>query len=137
MMPKAADAPLPLTGEGSLRDPPLRGLGVRAAHQFDDPAQQQQAATLGMWLFLATEVLLFGALFTGYTVYRFTYPDAFYEACRHYMEVALGSINTVVLLTSSLTMALAVRSAQQDRRRALIAYMACTMLLGIVFLGIK
>src|SRR5579864_6850945 len=99
MSHNATDSPLPLTGEGSLGDPPLRGLGVRVAPQFDDADQQHEAAGLGMWIFLATEIMLFGGLFTGYAAYRLAYPDAFYEACRRYMELLLGSINTAVLLT--------------------------------------
>jgi cytochrome c oxidase subunit III len=106
------------------------------AHQFDDAAQQKEAATLGMWLFLATEVMFFGGLFTGYTVYRAQYPDVWVQAS-HHLDVVLGGINTLVLLTSSLTMALAVRSAQVDDRRQLVRYLLFTMALGAVFLGIK
>ena len=106
------------------------------AEQFDDLAQQHEAASLGMWLFLVTEMLFFGGLFAGYTVYRASYPEAFREAS-HHLDVLLGSINTVVLITSSLTMALAVHSAQEGRRRALIVCLLFTMVLGAVFLGIK
>src|SRR5512134_1753603 len=90
------------------------------AEQFDDLTQQHEAARLGMWVFLVTEILFFGGLFAGYTVYRMSYPDAFREASQH-LDLLLGTINTVVLITSSLTMALAVHSAQEGRRRALIA----------------
>jgi cytochrome c oxidase subunit 3 len=106
------------------------------AEQFDDLTQQHEAARLGMWVFLVTEILFFGGLFAGYTVYRATYPEAFREAS-HHLDVLLGGINTVVLITSSLTMALGVHSAQEGRRRALIMCLLLTLVLGAVFLGIK
>ena len=86
-------------------------------HQFDDLGQQHEAASLGMWAFLVTEILFFGGLFMGYAVYRMLYPEAFSEASRH-LDLLLGSVNTAVLIGSSLTMALAVHSAQLGRRRA-------------------
>lgn len=91
---------------------------------------------LGMWLFLASEVMLFGGLFTAYLIYRYTYPQVFVEASRH-LDVVLGAINTAILLTSSLTMALAVNSIQRGLRRSLIAFLLITVLLGLVFVGIK
>jgi cytochrome c oxidase subunit 3 len=106
------------------------------AHHFDDTEQQNAAATLGMWLFLATEVLFFGGLFAGYSLYRFWYPEA-YEVGSHMLDIWLGSINTVVLLTSSLTMALAVHAAQSNDSRATAKFLGWTILLGSVFLGIK
>jgi len=106
------------------------------AEQFDDLAQQHEAASLGMWVFLVTEILFFGGLFAGYTVYRASYSEAFGEAS-HHLDLLLGSINTAVLITSSLTMALAVHSAQAGRRRALIVCLLLTLGLGAVFLGIK
>jgi len=106
------------------------------AEQFDDLEQQHEAATLGMWAFLATEVLFFGALFTGYTVYRFTYAHSWVDASRHLKE-SLGGINTLVLLTSSLTMALAVREAQLMDRKRTIRFLLMTIGLGVLFLGIK
>jgi cytochrome c oxidase subunit III len=106
------------------------------AEQFDDLSQQHEAVTLGMWVFLVTEVLFFGGLFVGYSVYRTIYPEAFREAS-HHLDLLLGSVNTGVLITSSLTMALAVHSAQEGKRRGLIAFLLLTMLLGTVFLGIK
>jgi cytochrome c oxidase subunit III len=107
-----------------------------AAHQFDDMAQQHAADSLGMWAFLLTEVMFFGGLFLGYTVYRSAYPQAFAEAS-HHLDVWLGSVNTAVLIASSLSMALAVHSAQTNGRRALIRFLLLTILLGLVFLGIK
>ena len=98
--------------------------------------QQYAADSLGMWAFLLTEIMFFGGLFLGYTVYRSMYPEAFAEAS-HHLDIWLGSINTAVLITSSLSMALAVHSAQTNQRRGLIRFLLLTVLLGLVFLGIK
>ena len=106
------------------------------AHQFDDLEQQHEAATLGMWAFLVTEIMFFGGLFTGYTVYRWLYPEAFAAGSRN-LDLPLGAINTAVLIASSLTMAMAVHSAQLGRRKALVVFLLCTILLGSAFLGIK
>lgn len=105
------------------------------AHHFDTPAQQFEAAKLGMWIFLATEVLFFGGMFAGYTVYRMLYPVAFAEGSSQ-LNLLLGSINTAVLLLSSLMMALAVHAAQTNGKR-LVQWIAGTGVLGIIFLGIK
>jgi cytochrome c oxidase subunit III len=106
------------------------------AHHFDNLEQQSEATTLGMWIFLVTEVLFFGGLFLVYTVYRSQYPDAF-AAASHELDVTLGTINTAVLITSSLTMALAVRAAQLGQRTTLMLFLVATMILGGIFLGIK
>jgi cytochrome c oxidase subunit 3 len=106
------------------------------AHHFDNIEQQTEAASLGMWVFLLTEVLFFGGLFLVYSVYRHLYPGAF-TAASHELDVTLGAINTAVLITSSLTMALAVRAAQTGSRRMLVWLLIATMVLGGVFLGIK
>ena len=106
------------------------------AHHFDSLAQQSEAATLGMWVFLVTEVLFFGGLFLTYLVYRNWYPAAF-AAASHELDVTLGTINTVVLISSSLTMALAVHAAQLGQRRLLMIFLVATMVLGTAFLGIK
>jgi cytochrome c oxidase subunit III len=106
------------------------------AHHFEDLEQQQEASTLGMWVFLVTEVLFFGGVFAAYSVYRSWYPEAF-AASSHSLDLTLGAVNTVVLITSSLTMALAVHAAQTGERKVLMALLAATMLLGAVFLGIK
>jgi len=106
------------------------------AHQFDSLAQQKEAATLGMWVFLVTEVLFFGGLFATYSIYRAWYPAAF-AAASHELDVTLGTINTVVLITSSLTMALAVHAAQLGQRKLVLMFLTATMLLGLAFLGIK
>jgi cytochrome c oxidase subunit 3 len=109
---------------------------VIVARQFDDAEQQRTAADLGIWIFLATEILFFGALFVAYMVTRIRYPEAFAIASR-LTNVALGSVNTGVLLTSSLTMALGVRATKLGARKASIAFMSATVALGLVFLAIK
>ncbi|MCI0333207.1 MAG: cytochrome c oxidase subunit 3 family protein [Planctomycetes bacterium] len=106
------------------------------AHHFDDAEQQFVAAELGMWVFLATEVLFFGGVFCGYAIYRFKYAAEFI-AGSHRLDVWLGTVNTAVLLTSSLTMALAVHAAQTSRRGALVRNLLLTLLLGAAFLGVK
>ncbi len=106
------------------------------AHQFDDMAQQQESASLGMWLFLLTEIMFFGGMFAGYTVYRTYYPEAF-AAGSHELDIRLGGFNTAVLIFSSLTMALAVHAAQLGKRNKIILFLALTLLLGLVFLGVK
>jgi cytochrome c oxidase subunit 3 len=106
------------------------------AHHFDSPAQQREAASLGMWVFLVTEVMFFGGLFLAYVVYRWSYPQAF-AAASHELDIVLGTTNTALLIASSLTMALAVRSAQLGRRLPLVVFLALTMALGSAFLGIK
>jgi len=114
------------------------GIGIAAApaHHFADAAQQKEAATLGMWAFLVTEILFFGGLFTAYAVYRRSFPWAF-AAASHHLDITLGGINTAVLIASSLTMALAVHAAQTGRRRSLIGFLLLTIVLGAAFLGIK
>lgn len=106
------------------------------AHHYDDLGQQHEAATLGMWLFLATEVLFFGALFTAFGVCKWLYPVPFAHAAAHLSDV-VGGINTAVLLGSSLTMALAVHYARTSNRTALMTCLGLTMLLGTAFLVIK
>ena len=109
---------------------------IALAPQFDDLDQQHDAATLGMWIFLVTEVMFFGGLFAGYTIYRSIYPGAFAAGSR-LCEVNLGAINTGVLICSSFTMAMAVHSAQVGKRKWIVALLVVTMLLGSLFLGIK
>jgi len=106
------------------------------ADQFDDIEQQHEAARLGMWIFLATEVLFFGGLFLAYTVYRFTYGHVFAEASRHLDDIFGGS-NTAVLLFSSLLMALAVRAAELGRQKQLVRLLLATAFFGIVFMTVK
>jgi len=106
------------------------------AHHFEDIEQQKDAAALGMWAFLATEVLFFGGALTAYSIYRGLYTKGF-AVGSSFQIVPLGAINTAVLLTSSLTMALAVHAAAVGNRAALVRNLALTLLLGAAFLGIK
>jgi cytochrome c oxidase subunit III len=106
------------------------------AHQFDDAEQQHEASSIGMWIFLATEVMFFGGMFTGYAMYRTAYPQAFAAASSD-LDIWLGTINTAVLIGSSFTMALAVRSAQVSERKPLVIFLFLTLLLGGIFLIIK
>jgi cytochrome c oxidase subunit 3 len=105
-------------------------------HHFDTLDQQREASTFGMWCFLVTEIMFFGGLFTAYVVYRLRYQAAF-EAASNSLLTWAGAVNTAVLICSSLTMALAIRSAQLDRRKAIVWFLLATMLLGATFLGIK
>jgi cytochrome c oxidase subunit 3 len=106
------------------------------AHQFDDIEQQHDSVSLGMWIFLSTEIMFFGGMFLGYALYRAWYSPAYAAASRH-LDIVLGGINTGVLLCSSLTMALAVHAAQLGARRTVVLFLIATILLGCVFLGIK
>jgi len=105
-------------------------------HHFHTIGQQRGAAKLGMWIFLVQEVLFFSGLFVAYTVFRYFYPETFLKAHEH-LNVTLGTINTVVLLTSSLTMALAVRAAQTSDSKRLVWLLVATLVLATVFLCIK
>lgn len=111
-------------------------LSSALSEQFTDLDQQHDAARLGMWAFLATEILFFGGLFAAYIVYRWRYAAAFDQAS-NLLHVDLGTLNTLVLLLSSFTMALAVHFAQRDRRAWLTVCLLSTALLGAGFLGIK
>src|SRR5579863_3127501 len=106
------------------------------AHQFENLEQQQDADALGIWIFLVTEIMFFGGLFAAYAIYRWLYFAAF-QGGSHILDIRLGATNTMVLLGSSLTMALSVRSAQTGSRRATVAFLIATMVLGGIFLGIK
>ena len=106
------------------------------AEQFEDADQQHEAATLGMWVFLATEVLFFGGLFLAYVVYRHAYHEAFAVGSAH-TDLFYGTLNTAILLTSSLTMALAVHSAHADNPRRIIRWLLMTLVLAIGFLVVK
>jgi cytochrome c oxidase subunit 3 len=107
------------------------------AHQFETLEQQHDASRLGMWLFLATEILFFGGMFTSYTIYRTLHYAAF-ETGSHLLNWRFGATNTAVLICSSLTMALSIRSAQVGKRKGtIIFWLILTMILGAAFLGIK
>jgi cytochrome c oxidase subunit 3 len=105
-------------------------------HQFDDLPQQRECNSLGMWLFLATELMMFGGLFFAYSFYRWKFDGAFHVGSRH-LDITLGTINTFVLLFSSLTMALAVWSATTRKKGGLVFWLGLTWLFGAAFLGIK
>jgi cytochrome c oxidase subunit III len=106
------------------------------AHHFDTPRQQYDTAKVGMWVFLATEILMFGGLFCAYAVWRSNHPEVFQYAHTH-LNWQLGAINTVLLIASSFTMAWAVRAAQLGARRLLVALLAATILGGCGFLVVK
>jgi cytochrome c oxidase subunit 3 len=105
-------------------------------HHFDTLTQQHEASTLGMWLFLITEVMFFGGLFMAYMLYRVWYPEAWAEGSLE-LDIKLGGFNTVVLIGSSLTMAFAVRAAQTGKRNGTMLWLVLTMLLGLTFLVVK
>jgi cytochrome c oxidase subunit III len=106
------------------------------AHHFSDVDQQKDAAKLGMWIFLLTEILLFGGLFCAYAIYRAWNPDMFHNAHK-VLSMPLGATNTIVLITSSVTMALAIRSMQLGSKKQTLWYLATTLVLAGTFLVIK
>ena len=114
------------------------GHSVSAAlhHQFEDIEQQRDAGNFGMWVFLATEMLFFGGVFTGYIMYRSLYYSGF-AAGSHGLEVDLGADMTFVLLASSFTMAMAVHAARAGKRVMLVGLLSSTIILGIAFLAMK
>jgi cytochrome c oxidase subunit III len=105
-------------------------------HHFENMEQQREAGTLGMWIFLVTEIMFFGGMFFAYTLYRSQYPMEFASASNH-LDLPLGTINTAVLILSSFTMALAVYSSQIGKQRNLVISLVLTLILGLTFLGIK
>src|SRR5215213_8559310 len=109
-----------------LRDP-HHDRAPHVAHHFESAEQQYASAKMGMWVFLATELLMFGGLFCAYAVYRHNHPEVF-EYAHHYLDKKWGAINTVVLIASSLTMAWGVRMAQLGRRRGLAVCLLLTLL---------
>lgn len=104
--------------------------------QFSSPEQQRATTSIGMWIFLMTEVLLFGGLFVAYTVYRLSHPQAFDTGSAE-MESMIGAINTAVLICSSLTMALAVYNSEVGNQKMLMVFLGLTMIIGAVFLALK
>jgi cytochrome c oxidase subunit 3 len=147
------DADAPKTAEGTAAHPETvgpasvpagRDAGPTAhaahpsflAHHFDTPLQQHNASKLGMWLFLVTEILMFSGLFCAYSVYRMYHPEIFRQAS-HFLNWKLGALNTLVLICSSLTIAWAVRCAQRNQQRALVALLAITIACGGVFMAVK
>ncbi len=113
-----------------------RSGAAQVAIQFDNAGQQRVAANMGMWVFLSTEVMFFGGLFLSYLVYRHMHLNSFIAGSND-LNFWIGTINTMVLLCSSFTMALAVRSAQVGKNRALVLLLSLTLVLGLVFLGLK
>lgn len=111
-------------------------LELAVREQFHDSVQQRETSTVGMWIFLVTEIMLFGGLFTGFAVYRLQNPAGFDQGSAQ-MEFILGAVNTAVLICSSFAMVLAVNSAERGRRLRLAAFLLLTIVLGLVFLGIK
>jgi cytochrome c oxidase subunit 3 len=133
---------------GPLHNPPVRAGEARRdhaphahhpklQHHFDDMAQQLEASTLGMWVFLVTEIMFFGGLFMAYLMYRWANASAFQEASAH-LNKLWGGVNTIVLIVSSLTMARAVRAAQTGAKpKVQVGWLVATMIFGTVFLGVK
>lgn len=116
-------------GDAHAHDPHL-------AHHWATPKQQFESGKLGMWIFLATEILMFGGLFVAYSVYRSNHPEIFIYA-HQFLDKTWGGINTLVLICSSLTMAWAVRASQLNQQRALVLCLVLTLLGACGFLGIK
>jgi cytochrome c oxidase subunit 3 len=112
------------------------GETLALREQFDTEAQQKDASTLGMWIFLITEIMFFGGMFLAYTVYRSAYPDVF-AITSSSLNAPIGALNTAILLCSSYTMVLAVRAAQLGKRNAIILFLILTLILGLAFLGVK
>ena len=112
------------------------GHDVHLQHHFVEPEQQFDASKLGMWLFLATEILLFGGLFVGFGISQVKYPEAFVQA-HHHLDRNLGFLNTVVLLFSSFTMVMGVHCAKTNQKKKLIFFLVVTILCAFVFLGVK
>ena len=122
---------------------PVSDMAVHAAHppgfkhQFEDMDQQREAGSLGMWVFLVTEIMFFGGLFATYIIYRALYLPAF-ETGSRLLNVKFGAMNTAVLIGSSLTMALAIHAAQAGKKKSeQVAYLVLTMILGAIFLFLK
>ena len=104
--------------------------------QFDTEAQQKAASSLGMWIFLVTEIMFFGGMFAVYTIYRSWYPDVFAIASSSLNEI-IGAVNTGVLLLSSFTMVMAVRAGQLGQQKMIVIFLILTLLFGGIFLGVK
>ncbi len=105
-------------------------------HHFSTKEQQSDTAKIGMWLFLTTEVLMFGGLFVGFGLMQAKFPQAFFQA-HHHLDKSLGALNTVVLLISSFTMVMAVWAAQTSKKKALVIFLIITLLCAGIFLVVK
>src|SRR5436190_10165799 len=117
------------TGKFHYHEPGLQ-------HQFEDMGQQEESVSIGMWMFLVQEIMFFGGLFTAYLVYRSKYPMAFAAGSNH-LDAFWGGFNTLVLIVSSLTMALTVFFAQRSNRTMQLVMIVLTMIFGATFLGVK
>lgn len=124
-----ADTPVAVAEHAEAHNPALR-------HHFADEQQQKNAASLGMWLFIVTEIMFFGGMFCAYLVYRLAHFNAF-AAGSQQLSIYLGAVNTAVLLVSSVTVVLAVKAAESRNRKQLVGYLIVTILLGLTFLVIK
>ena len=124
-----ADSQLTVAEHAEAHNPALR-------HHFADEQQQKNAASLGMWLFLVTEIMFFGGMFCAYLVYRLAHFNAFAAASQQ-LSIGLGAFNTAVLLVSSLTVVLAVKAAEDGKRTQLVTYLVITVALGLTFLVVK
>ena len=118
-----------VVGHEAAHDPNLK-------HHFENAHQQKESASIGMWVFLLTELMFFGGLFLAYFIYRQWYPAAFISASNK-TDVLIGAVNTTVLICSSLTMALAVHYASVGKKQLLVFFLIATLLLGGIFLGVK
>lgn len=114
----------------------MRSRIIKPEIQYADIAHQTETAQLGMWAFIATEVMFFGALIFTYMVYRTTYWEQF-RVAGHDSKILLGSVNQAILLTSSLTMIMAINFAKEGRQQRLVAFLLLTAFLGLCFLGVK
>jgi len=128
----SSDASAHAGGHGSDE----HGGNPHLAHHFDSMATQNHASRLGMWLFLGTEVLLFAGLFLGYSVYRHFYHDTF-RAASHHLSLTLGTVNTIVLITSSFTVAMALYAVKKGNSKAAAGLLVFTILSAVAFLCIK
>jgi cytochrome c oxidase subunit III len=117
------------TGKFHYHEPGLQ-------HQFEDMGQQEESVSIGMWMFLVQEIMFFGGLFTAYLVFRSKYPMAFAAGSNH-LNAFWGGLNTLVLIVSSLTMALTVYYAQKSNRNMQVIMILLTMAFGATFLGVK
>ena len=114
----------------------LEHHGPELRHHFVSVEQQRNASSLGMWVFLGTEIMFFGGMFCAYLIYRLNYFNEFAAGSRS-LDITLGTVNTIVLICSSLTVALAVRAAQMGKRQLLVILLILTIIFGLAFLGIK
>ncbi|MEW6055195.1 MAG: cytochrome c oxidase subunit 3 family protein [Bdellovibrionota bacterium] len=110
--------------------------GHAFAHHFESAEQEFETSKFGMWLFLVTEIMLFGGLFVAYIIFRGMYPEMFVEA-HHHLDKVMGGVNTLVLICSSLTMALAIGMVQRNNNKKASMYLVATLLFAAMFLVIK